>query len=132
MRAALKGRPYNYLFSRGPSAPPGFRQPGGFTNQPYNGRVKKRAARPAKLPSDIASDPEAFAREMADVIPLPRDRRGRIKERHPVVLPATEAPRAAGPGGFDESGDDFAAPGIDRREIRRLKRGAHPVTGRRE
>ena len=94
--------------------------------------MKKRGARPAKVASGNASDAEAFAREMADVIPLPRDGRGRMKDHPPVVLPAAGTPRAGSRGGLDESGDDFAAPGIDRREIRRLKRGDHPVTARRD
>lgn len=96
---------------------------------PYNGRVKKRAGRPGR---DDASDADVFAREMADVIPLPRDPRGRIKERPPVTLPAAEAQRAGRPGDPDEPDDDFAAPGIDRREIRKLKREEYPVTARRD
>jgi DNA-nicking Smr family endonuclease len=31
-----------------------------------------------------------------------------------------------------ESDSDFAAPGVDRREIRKLKRGAYPPTARRD
>ena len=101
---------------------------------PYNGPVKKRGAKPTKPGTiDVSeADADVFAREMADVIPLPRDRRGRINDRPPVVLPAAETPRAAGRGRLDEPDDDFAAPGIDRREIRKLKRGDYPVTGRRD
>ena len=86
----------------------------------------------AKLESNNASDADAFAREMADVIPLPRDRRGRINARPPVTLGAAETPPAGGRSGRDEPDDDFAAPGIDRREIRKLKRGDYPVTARRD
>jgi DNA-nicking Smr family endonuclease len=92
--------------------------------------VKKRAAVPRK---DDASDADAFAREVADVVPLRRDPRGRIKERPPVTMPAAaETPRAGRAGDLDEPGDSFAAPGIDRREIRKLKRGEYPVTDRRD
>jgi DNA-nicking Smr family endonuclease len=96
--------------------------------------MKKRAVKPTKPGTTNVSeaDADAFAREMADVIPLPRDRRGRIKEHLPVVLPAAETPRAGGRGVLDEPDDDFAAPGIDRREIRKLKRGDYQVTGRRD
>lgn len=94
--------------------------------------MKKLAGRPGRPGSTDASDADAFAREMADVVPLPRDPHGRIKERPPVALPATETPRAGSPGGLDEQDNDFAAPGIDRREIRKLKRGDYPVTARRD
>lgn len=96
---------------------------------PYNDWVKKRAGKPGR---DDASDANVFAREMADVIPLPRDSRGRIKERLPVTLPVAETPRAGSLGDPDEPDDDFAAPGIDRREIRKLKRGEYPVAARRD
>jgi DNA-nicking Smr family endonuclease len=89
--------------------------------------VKKRARGPGE---DV--DADAFARKMADVVPLPRDPRGRIKERPPVTLPAAETTRARRPGALDEPDDDFAAPGIDRREIRKLKRGDYPATDRRD
>lgn len=91
--------------------------------------MKKRAGRPR---TDDVSDADAFAREMADVVPLPRDSRGRIKERPPVTLLPTEALRAGRGGDLDEPDDDFVAPGIDRREIRKLKRGEYPVTARRD
>ena len=69
---------------------------------------------------------------MADVIPLPRDPRGRVKARPPVAPQRVEQPRAGSPGDPDELQDSFAAPGIDRREIRKLKRGEYPVADRRD
>jgi len=69
---------------------------------------------------------------MADVIPLPRDPRGRVKARPPAAPRAVETPRATSPGDPDELHDSFAAPGIDRREIRKLKRGEYPVADRRD
>jgi len=69
---------------------------------------------------------------MADVIPLPRDPRGRVKTRPSVAPRAVEPPRAGSPGDLDELHDSFAAPGIDRREIRKLKRGEYPIADRRD
>jgi DNA-nicking Smr family endonuclease len=91
--------------------------------------VKKSAGIPRK---DDASDADAFAREMADVVPLSRDPRGRSRKRPPVALPTAGTPRAHKFRDLDESHDDFAAPGIDRREIRKLKRGEYPSTKRRD
>jgi DNA-nicking Smr family endonuclease len=91
--------------------------------------VKKR---PGRRSNDAASDDDVFSREMADVIPLPRDPRGRVKARPPVTPLAVEAPEAGRPGDPDELHDSFAAPGIDRREIRKLKRGEYPVADRRD
>ena len=91
--------------------------------------MKKRPGTPSK---DDASDGDAFAREMADVVRLPRDPRGRVKTRPPVAPLAVETPRAGSQGDPDELHDSFAAPGIDRREIRKLKRGDYPVADRRD
>ena len=81
---------------------------------------------------DDTTDADAFSREMADVIPLPRDPRGRVKARPPVTTRAVEAPAAGSPGDPDELHESFTAPGIDRREIGRLKRGEYPVADRRD
>jgi DNA-nicking Smr family endonuclease len=79
---------------------------------------------------DDDEDAEVFARAMAAerVVPLARDVAERVAPRAPVGLP----PLAAGPAraeSGDAAGDpvvDFAADGVDRREIRRLKRGDYP------
>jgi DNA-nicking Smr family endonuclease len=68
---------------------------------------------------------------MADVKPLPPDPRGRSHKRtparasHPVVIPSTGDE-------FAEPDEDFAAPGVDRREIRKLKRGDSPAQDRQD
>lgn len=74
-------------------------------------------------------DDEVFARAMAAerVVPLARDVAERVAPRAPVALP----PRAASPargedGDATDSHADFAVDGVDRREIRRLKRGEYP------
>jgi DNA-nicking Smr family endonuclease len=72
-------------------------------------------------------DGEEFARAMADVVPLPADSRGRVER--PAAAPAMRRADEALP----ESGptpDDYVAPGVDRREIRKLRRGEHTVRGR--
>jgi DNA-nicking Smr family endonuclease len=78
------------------------------------------------------SDADAFAREMADVIPLPSESRERIRERVPVTLPAADTSRGGRTDRHDESDADFAAPGTDRRKIRKLKRGEYQATARRD
>ena len=77
---------------------------------------------------DNASDAAAFERAMADVVRLPPDPRGRIRETPPLSAPS--AASAADP--VDEPGEDFAAHGIDRRKIRKLKRGEYAVGDRRD
>lgn len=74
------------------------------------------------------ADAEYFARAMADVVRLAPDLRGRVR-----VAPQISAPRTAIPSPSSSTGhgtDDgpeagFVAPGVDRREIRKLKRGEH-------
>ena len=79
------------------------------------------------------ADAEDFAREMADVVPLAPDPRGRVRATPPFSAPraATRSPSSAGqPDAPDGLDDSFVAPGVDRREIRKLKRG-HYVPGSR-
>jgi DNA-nicking Smr family endonuclease len=75
-----------------------------------------------------ASDPELeyFARTMADVVRLAPDPRGRVR-----AAPQISAPREATPSTSSSAGQDndessevgFVAPGVDRRELRKLRRG---------
>ena len=89
--------------------------------------AKKRAAHVAHR--DDAADADAFERAMADVIRLGPDPRGRIRAAPPVsAAPAATSPADEGEG----SDQDYAAPGVDRREIRKLKRGAYVVGDRRD
>lgn len=73
------------------------------------------------------SDVECFALAMADVVRLPPDPRGRVRNVRPIgVWAAAPAPSSSPIEMGDEPADaDFAAPGVDRRAIRRLKRGEH-------
>jgi DNA-nicking Smr family endonuclease len=90
--------------------------------------VKKRRGKPLTQGADV-SDPgdlAAFVREMADVVPLRQDPRGRnrgaprIAETGPATSPAPQT---------DDPDEDFASPGLGPREIRKLKRGEFAVEG---
>ena len=84
-----------------------------------------------KRPEDEDSDADAFARAMAEeqVVRLPVDPRGRIRAVRPIVLPPAAATTPAS-ADDEPSVEEFAAHGVDRREIRKLKRGEYPVAGR--
>ncbi len=79
-----------------------------------------------------ASDVDAFARAMADaaVVPLPPDARRRVRAAPAVVLQPAASPSINAHIGDDESDEEFAAHGVDRREIRKLKRGEYAAADR--
>jgi DNA-nicking Smr family endonuclease len=66
---------------------------------------------------------------MSDVTPLKRDQRGRVHARAPLSThrARTSEPQAES---SDERHDSFAADGVDRRELRKLRRGAYPIAAR--
>ena len=74
------------------------------------------------------SDEDAFAQAMEDVVPLVPDPRGRVRrlppgpDAAPRPAPVTEAP--------DDVPATFVRPGTDRRELRKLRRGAYSVADR--
>jgi len=70
---------------------------------------------------------EDFAREMADVVPLADDP-GRVERRPPSYRPRT--PSSCAVPSTSAAPDDYAADGVDRREIRKLRRGGHTVRAR--
>lgn len=76
----------------------------------------------------MKSDEDEFARAMAGVRPLRPDRRGERVHVRPnahdrrVVPPAPGAPEQVDADAVADT-DSFAADGVDRRELRRLKRG---------
>jgi DNA-nicking Smr family endonuclease len=78
---------------------------------------------------DDRSDDEAFARAMADVAPLTPDPRGRVRSAAPVSAPRirTSPPHTES---TDESDESFVAAGVDRRELRKLRRGAYRLADR--
>jgi len=78
-------------------------------------------------PGEMDRVDEDFARAMAadNVVPLRADERARVQAAPAVSLPSLprEAGDTARAGDADTSDDNFAAPGVNRREIKRLKRG---------
>ena len=63
---------------------------------------------------------------MADVVPLKPDTR----RRSPPTRPALPEPRADAPTPAEDESADFVADRVDRRELRRLRRGDYPAEGR--
>ena len=89
---------------------------------------KRRPAAEDQAPEEKNVEHDEFARAMADVRPLPPDRRGDRVLARPVVEsppPAAGArPRTDQPADTDDDAA-FVAHGVDRRELRKLKRGDH-------
>ena len=82
---------------------------------------------PKRVPTNAPkADDDDFADAMADVVPLAPDHRGRIRAA-PVVPTRRKAtaPPTVSAGDDDGAGADegYVAPGVDRRELRKLKRG---------
>jgi DNA-nicking Smr family endonuclease len=82
-----------------------------------------------------ASEEDAFARAMKDerVVPLVPDSSGRVRVTSLVNLPQVTKPPATDDPRVDadvDSGADFVAHGVDRREIRKLKRGDYSPASR--
>jgi DNA-nicking Smr family endonuclease len=78
---------------------------------------------------DDTSEAEAFEREMADVVRFGPDPRGRVRSARPIGAPP---PVTSSDDHVDGSDEGFAAPGVDRREIRKLKRGEYAAGDRRD
>jgi DNA-nicking Smr family endonuclease len=94
--------------------------------------VKKRADLPGTPGKSSASDADLFAREMADVVRLKPDTRGRVRSAPVLNRPPQPAPPSDRRGDDGESDEAFAAAGVDRREIRKLKRGEYVAADRRD
>ena len=82
--------------------------------------------------SDPDADVDGFAEAMADVVPLAPDERGRVRAAPaPAVTTRrkTAAPTASsasdddGVGADADAEESYAAPGVDRRELRKIRRG---------
>ena len=90
--------------------------------------VKKRSAKlHATNRPDAAEDDDAFALEMRDVVRLEPDPRGRVRNVVPISPPRHSPPRTER---ADVTDNDFVADGVDRREIRKLRKGEYTVRGR--
>lgn len=76
--------------------------------------------------TDPSSDVNHLAEAMAGVVPLRPDPRGRVSaRREPVPRHRATAPASSSAHHDDEAGagDSYVAPGVDRRELRRIRRG---------
>ena len=93
--------------------------------------VKRRSAKPPATGSHdaAADDVDAFAQEMRGVVRLEPDPRGRVRSIAPIS-PTRPSPQRTEHA--DVSDNDFVAHGVDRREIRKLKRGEYIVRDRRD
>ena len=91
--------------------------------------TKRSAKLPATSRPDQAEDDDAFAREMRDVVPLEPDMRGRVRSVVPVSPPRHSSRRTEH---ADVTDNDFVAHGVDRREIKKLKKGEYIVRARRD
>ena len=85
--------------------------------------------------TDADADADAFARAMADenVAPLARRSHTRVRATPPVHLPPLATPSVSRDAESDidpQGGGDFAADGVDRREVKKLKRGDYPPAAR--
>ena len=91
----------------------------------YNVQVSERETK------EETADDDAFARAMAedDVVRLPADSRERVRAAPRIDLPPVATPPV---DDDDESGEDFAAHGVNRREIRKLTRGEYAAADRRD
>ena len=78
---------------------------------------------------DDSSDAEELRKAMEGVTPLAPDPRGRTHRRPPSRAPHPVTTSPTG-GDLDGPDEDFAVPGVDRREIRKLKRGDYPAQDR--
>ena len=78
-------------------------------------------------------DVDHLAEAMADVVPLPPDSRGRVRARPEVATHKATAPASSSADHHDDGAgadEGYVAPGIDRRELRRIKRGDYPPGSR--
>ena len=76
--------------------------------------------------TDPNADVDHLAEAMADVVPLPPDSRGRVRARPEVATrhrPTAPAPSSAPHDDAAGAEEGYVAPGVDRRELRRIKRG---------
>jgi DNA-nicking Smr family endonuclease len=100
---------------------------------PYNRGVKRHLEKDdiggtKDKASASDADAEYLARAMADVVRLAPDPRSRVRPPPAISTPrarASSTSSSSKPGNGDSSDAAFVAQGVDRRELRRLKRGEH-------
>lgn len=89
-------------------------------------------SRPTDVPppdGEADRDGAEFKAAMADVTRLAEDHRGRVRARPPVQVSSGSSLPATAPEGEREEpqSGSYLAPGVDRRELRRLRRGDYPA-----
>lgn len=87
-----------------------------------------RRTRPAVPTSEVSRDEiELFEREMADARPMTKDTPERVSVKRETASgrrrPAVQGAPAAGDEVEETPLDSYVAPGVDRRELRKLRRG---------
>ena len=87
--------------------------------------AKRRPPHHVPSPPDVSPyDLDLFAREVAGDRPLPRDSKERVRVApFPAVAAPAGAVAKAASSSEPEELDSYVAPGVDRRELRKLKRG---------
>jgi len=101
-----------------------------------NDGVKRQSkadpTRAAKAATEPGRADDEFARAMTGVVPLRRERPDRVPPGpHDVVRAPHEDPADdSGPAADGHGDSSFAAPGVDRRELRRLRRGEYTINRR--
>jgi DNA-nicking Smr family endonuclease len=86
--------------------------------------MSKSPTRAKKAQPDSDADPLADA--MAGVVPLTPDPRGRVRGAPTAPSPPKPTTRATPPVVHEDDADElngYVAPGVDRRELRKIKRG---------
>ena len=78
------------------------------------------------------SDAEAFERAMVNVVRLEPDARGRVRTAPSGGAPPAQKSAAGHASEIDAPDESFAAAGIDRREIKKLRRGQYGVEDRQD
>ena len=77
--------------------------------------------------TDPDSDVDHFAEAMADVVPLAPDHRGRVRAAPAVATSGVRRRHLLHRQSADDDGagaeEGYVAPGVDRRELRKIKRG---------
>jgi DNA-nicking Smr family endonuclease len=77
------------------------------------------------------ADADEFTRAMADVTRVRSDPRGRVRPAPPMTTRPPSTPSPPARKEIEEHAEsDFAAPGVDRRTLRKLKRGDIQATAR--
>ena len=85
--------------------------------------VGRGISRATPSSEDSPAELELFANEVAGDRPLARDAKGRVPPSGSRDLPAAAVPAGAPAKADPEDLDSYAAPGVDRRELRKLRRG---------